>query len=230
LPVLFLRPDGPVAAGMVLFAGGAGRIGIEDDGTIRRDGNFLVRTRASFAARGFLVAVVDAPDDRRTLLDWRTDDAHAADIAAVIARLRALAPAPVWLIGTSRGAISAAFGVARLGPPPAGPDGVVLSAAVTGSSNRHPARLADVDVARIRVPVLLLHHKADDCPVSPWSGMDYLKGRFGNAPSVALSGMTGGDPGAPSDRCWGASHHGFQGVEDAAIDAIAAWIGRHGEK
>ena len=75
---------------MVLFAGGAGRIGIEDDGTIRRDGNFLVRTRASFAARGFLVAVVDAPDDRRTLLDWRTDRVTPAEDRALGARIGAI--------------------------------------------------------------------------------------------------------------------------------------------
>src|SRR5690606_7819990 len=47
--VLVIKPDKPLAA-VVLFAGGNGNIQIQDDGSVARGGNFLVRSREMFAA------------------------------------------------------------------------------------------------------------------------------------------------------------------------------------
>jgi len=49
-------------------------------------GNFLVRTRALFAAHGLLVAVIDAPSDKqrpRFLSGHRQRPDHAAGVRAV---------------------------------------------------------------------------------------------------------------------------------------------------
>ena len=99
------------------------------DGTIKNGGNFLVKVREQFASHGFLVSVFDAPSDQKGsdgMLGYRVTEDHAADVAAVVKRLRELATVPVWLVGTSRGTISAANAAARL-PPPSGPDGIVLT-------------------------------------------------------------------------------------------------------
>ena len=58
--VLVQVPDGPVKAVAVMFPGGDGRIGVSPDGSIGRIGNFLIRTRAQWVARGLMFAAVDA--------------------------------------------------------------------------------------------------------------------------------------------------------------------------
>jgi hypothetical protein len=74
---------------MVLFAGGNGALKL-GTGRLGLGGNFPVRNRARFAEHGLLVAVVDAPSDRPDGLDgFRTTAAHADDVRAVIAALRA---------------------------------------------------------------------------------------------------------------------------------------------
>jgi pimeloyl-ACP methyl ester carboxylesterase len=111
---LLVRTAERPTAAVVLFAGGNGALHL-GTGRLGLGGNFLVRNRARFAEHGLLVAVVDAPSDRPDGLDgFRTTAAHADDVRAVIAALRAEAALPVWLVGTSMGTVSAANAAARL--------------------------------------------------------------------------------------------------------------------
>ncbi len=85
------------------------------------EGNSLVRSRDLFHAAGFVTALVDAPSDHRGedgLGGFRLSAQHADDIGKVIAEVRARTSLPVWLVGTSRGAISAANAASRLTGPP----------------------------------------------------------------------------------------------------------------
>ena len=126
---LLVRPAERPTAAMVLVAGGNGALKL-GTGRLGLGGNFPVRNRARFAEHGLLVAVVDAPSDRPDGLDgFRTSAAHADDVRAVIAALRAEAAVPVWLVGTSMGTVSAASAAARLSA--GGPDGLVLTSTVT---------------------------------------------------------------------------------------------------
>lgn len=178
--VLFIRPDGPPKASVVLFAGGKGKIGLQADGAIKNAGNFLVKTRELFASHGLLVAVYDAPSDRKGkdgMSGYRISQDHAVDIAAVVKRLRELAPVPVWLVGTSRGTISAANAAARF-PPPAGPDGIVLTSTVVENGKRGQDSIHQVDLERIGVPTLVFHHKSDGCYVTPWATVKRLAKKF----------------------------------------------------
>jgi hypothetical protein len=54
---------------------------------------------------------------------------HAQDLGKVIADVRTRVGGPVWLVGTSRGTISAANAASRL-TGPAAPDGIVLTSAL----------------------------------------------------------------------------------------------------
>ena len=80
--------------------------------------------------------------------------AHADDIGAVAARLRAEASVPVWLIGTSMGTFSAAGGAigAR------GIDGLVLTSTITRAKPNwkiaasHPNGVASMALPRATVP------------------------------------------------------------------------------
>jgi len=106
---LVTLPPGPVEGIVILFTGGDGRLEL-DRKPEPGSNNFLVRSRRDFAGRGFVAALPDAPGDRGPdgLVGWRTSRGHMADIGMLARRLRARWPVPVWLIGTSRGAISAA--------------------------------------------------------------------------------------------------------------------------
>ena len=122
---------------LVLLPGGPGYMALDAKGCARKlEGNSLVRSRDLFHAAGFVTALVDAPSDHRGedgLGGFRLSAQHADDIGKVIAEVRERTKLPVWLVGTSRGAISAANAASRL-TGPAAPDGLVLTSAVTSGS------------------------------------------------------------------------------------------------
>jgi pimeloyl-ACP methyl ester carboxylesterase len=225
--ILLVRPDGPTKASVVLYPGGAGNIKIKANGTIQNEGNFLVRTRESFAAEGFLVAVVDRPSDwDGTDQDgFRTTPAHVEDAAAIAAVMRREAPVPVWFIGTSRGTVSVANIASRLGGDKI--SGVVLTSSITNPGKKGQSTVSDVDVSGIAVPVLILGHGDDDCYVTPWPEQEALAKLFKNSASVETIRIDGGDQGNLQDTCGPFSHHGYLGQEKAVVSRIATWIRGH---
>ncbi len=163
------------------------------------------------------------PDENRVRDRYRVSDDQATGGAKLIARLRAMASVPVWLVGTSRGSISAAQIAAEL-QGKTGPDGVVFTASATGMSRRARTQVDDVNLEKIRIPSLIVHHKDDECYVSLWSQQDDFLDDLKNAPKKQLIGLTGGNSGAPGDECGPTSHHGFLDIEDKAVQTISDWI------
>lgn len=226
---LLLRPDGPPKASVVLYAGGSGSIGIGKEGSLKSGGNFLVRTRELFTEQGFLVLVPDRPSDwaGSDKFSYRLTEAHAQDAAALIAFLRAEANVPVWLVGTSRGSISAANAAARTGKN--GPEGIVLTASVTNGGNKLRPSLEDVALDRITAATLILGHEDDDCYVTPWSEQVDLVGDFTKTRKIQAIGVAGGGSGDLSAPCGSHSHHGFLGIEKETVARIAAWVLSNGQ-
>lgn len=221
---MLIEPVKP-AASVILFAGGDGRIGVTTSG-IRRKNNFLVRSRHLFADQGFMVATIDAASDFQDgegLTGARSGNKHAQDIAGVIAYLKRKTQVPVWVVGTSRGTISAANAAARIKQD--GPDGVVLTATVAGSSRNRPHNVFDVKLKVISQPVLVVHHKADGCAVSPYAGTRSVAKALKAAAKVEVLAFDGGDP-PKSGACDALSYHGFLGIESEVVRAIGAWIKR----
>jgi predicted alpha/beta-hydrolase family hydrolase len=221
-PFLLIRPaDHPVAS-VILFAGGHGRLELSALGMRWGEGNFLVRNRERFAQQGFVVAVVDAPSDRpQGLWNFRTSAAHAEDIKNVIAELKKVADTPVWLIGTSMGTVSAANAAARL--KQGGPDGLVLTSSVTKESRQVGETVNAVRLKDIRVPTLVVHHRRDDCAVTPYELAVALTRSLTHAPKKELLAFSGGDF-SISDPCEARSYHGFMGLDAEVVTAVASWI------
>jgi pimeloyl-ACP methyl ester carboxylesterase len=213
--LLSYEPDRKYSAVALLFSGGAGVIGLRERGRPTRHTNFVVRTRNLFVKRGIATAVVDVPSDRSGMSDdFRLSQEHAADVAAVIDDVKKRFPdARVYLVGTSRGTISAGYAGAALSDRISG---VVLTASLFVASKSGPG-LARFDFRSIKTPVLFVHHRDDGCAQTPYSEAQRLSGRF---PLVSVSG---GD--APiSVPCEALSYHGFLGREEPVVDAISAWI------
>ena len=218
---LLVRPAERPVATVVLFSGGNGLLGL-GSGRLKAGGNFLVRNRARFAGHGLLVAVVDAPSDRPNGLDgFSTGAAHSADVRAVIAALREEAAAPVWLVGTSMGTVSAASAAARL--TTGGPDGLVLTSTVTRQGRERPESVGDVRLKGIRVPTLVVHHQQDACRSTPYADTVGLLRDLSAAPRRELLSFEGGA--APqSGPCEPRAPHGFFGLDAQVVAAIARWI------
>lgn len=220
-PFWLLEPVGAPVASVILFTGGEGRLGSTVE-TGLAGTNFLVRSRDKFAAQGFLVAIVDVPSDHPSGLgEFRASSEHAADIAVVIAYLRHKAPVPVWLVGTSRGTVSAANAAARL--KESGADGLVLTSSIISPSRRAASILGSVEVEKITVPTLFVHNRDDACPVCMFSGVAGLMNAFSHVPKRDLIAFAGGDP-PQSDPCEALSRHGYIGIESDVVTAIAQWI------
>lgn len=246
--LLVVKPERPRAIA-VLFAGARGLVTINDDGTTSNR-NFLVRSREIFARHGVVAVVVGPPSDRLFAapdgsgtiglgFGFRRTREHAEDIAAIINRVRALVPGlPVWLVGTSRGSTSAAYGAMRLlDPAGAQPDGVVLtsSLAVPVPPETEPAdndSLLRVGIApgsfglslsQIKVPVLVMHHVNDQCFVTPYAGVAPLLQQLTGSGSVEGLAIRGGST-PMGDPCQALHYHGFIGIEGAVVARLAHWI------
>jgi hypothetical protein len=210
-PVLFTAARAPVAS-VILFPGASGAVA-----SVRQ--NFLLRVADRFVAQGINVAVADAPSDHAGGMGspFRYSPAHATDIAAIIAFAKSRAPVPVWLVGTSRGSISAANGAARIGPPSVA--GVVLTSSVWEGG------MLNVALGDIAVPVLVVHNHDDGCHESPFGDTASAMARMQHAPIKELIAVSGGSlRGSPCDAL---SPHGYYGIEDQAVPAIIAWIKAH---
>lgn len=219
---ILIAPPHPKAA-VILFAGGDGHLGLTGASSMSK--NFLVRTRERFAADGFTVAVVDTPSDHDKLTAiFRMSSAHAGDIGAVAAYLKKQANVPVWLSGTSMGTFSAAEGAIA-----GHADGLVLTSTITHSPPRwniagsHPDGVASMPLSRVTVPTLIVSHRHDSCGSTPAAGASKLKQALAQAKPVEVVLIDGGKP-PKSEPCQALSRHGYFGVEDKAVAAIAAFI------
>jgi pimeloyl-ACP methyl ester carboxylesterase len=203
-----------VKIGVILFPGGQGIVklaaGIPEPGA-----NFLVRTRKLFAKDGLAVAVYDPSSDIGSLSDSaRTSRIHFDEVAQVLADFRQRAGvSSVYLVGTSRGTISAAY-LSTLFKSQV--DGVVLTSTLFQSSKAGPG-LSAFDFSSITQPLLFVHHVSDGCRSTPPGYAKTLAGKY-----AVL--WVDGTEGAQGDSCGPFSAHGYLGREPATVRAITDWI------
>jgi predicted esterase len=207
---------------LILLPGGDGHIFITPDGVMAENNSFLARARRLFWPRGFSTALVDAPTDRHDangLYGLRSTEWHAHDLEQIARSVGE--GGPVWLVGSSAGAVSAANALSRL---PYVFTGGILSATPMYPSRKRDVTISDVDLAAIKARVLVLHHEADNCAASPPELMDRLAFELTSA-RVDRAIVSGGiSPGA--DPCGRLSYHSFFSSERAAVDAIVDFITR----
>jgi pimeloyl-ACP methyl ester carboxylesterase len=226
--MLVLVPEQPTAT-VLLLTGGPGHVNIRDDGTLARAENFLVRTRESFEKQGFAVLVLDAPSDRPRPVflgnGFRDSAQHMQDLGAAVQWARQKFGKPVFIVGTSRGTQSTAH-AAEVLTAPAGPDGIVLTSTILSRTQRggDGRAVPEMDLERVAIPVLVVHHAEDSCVVCNPSLLPSLMKKFppGRAElKTYTGGANEGDPCEP----W--AHHGYNGIEDRVVTDIATWIKAH---
>lgn len=179
--------------------------------------NFLVRIRNQLVDADVADVIVDSPSDRLPQGmgdDFRLGPDHLTDIQALLADVKKRFPsAKIFLIGTSRGTISAAALAAKLGDSV---QGVVLSSTL---SNRDKVGegLSRFDYSTIKVPVLFVHHRDDGCSSSPYQNVERMSKSY---PLISVSGGNAPQTG-PCDPL---APHGYFGREEPVVQAIRNWM------
>lgn len=209
----------------ILFPGSGGLIQLRNENGKPRfnTGNFLVRSRAEFIKNKVAAAILDAPSDHQG--GWGMSDEfrlgadHLTDISAVVNGLKQRFPGvPLFLVGTSRGTISAGALGARLGVEVAG---VVMTSSMFRPAPRNSKEpgpgLSKFDFATIHVPLLFVHHASDQCESTPYGDAARLADKY------PLISVIGGSP-PQSGPCDAFSQHGFLGREAETVEQMANWM------
>jgi hypothetical protein len=209
----------------ILFPGSGGLINLRTENGQPKfnQGNFLVRSRVEFVKRGVGAAIIDAPSDQQGGWgmgdEFRLGDEHATDVTTVIADLEKRFPGvPLFLVGTSRGTISAAALGARLGERVTG---VVLTSSMfrpAPKKSKEPGPgLSKFEFATVKVPLLVVHHVSDQCESTPYSDAARLAEKY------PLISVFGGSP-PQSGPCDAFSQHGYLGKESETVEQIVNWM------
>jgi len=149
---------------------------------------------------------------------FRSSQGHVRDIDAVISKLREFADVPIWLVGTSRGTESVTnIAIASQQRP----HGLVLTSSMTVSDSKGRA-VPDFDLSRITIPTLITHHDNDGCSKTQPKHVDAIKNGLVHAPVVEMRMFSGGRE--QSNPCEAMSYHGYLGIEDEVVDAIATFV------
>lgn len=223
------------------------------------ESNFLVRTREGLAGMGFMTVLVDAPSDRQNATGltggFRATLDHAKVLAAVAAHfhtekegfIRRHHPdwkllvcawrteAPVLVVGSSAGTVSATLAAFQVSALPAAPlatnvansslvRGVALTSSITSGMAPEPTIL-NLPRNAIRMPVLFVHHTGDACASSTYANAtDTAFGTMKHSAKVGFVEVSGGFPENVTDPCEGGTLHGFAHSGAAALSAIEKWI------
>ncbi|MBE1162928.1 alpha/beta hydrolase [Dyella sp. 7MK23] len=202
-----------------MLPGGAGDVGIRRDGDLRHDDNFVVRTRALWAARGYAVVIPDALDGDN-LRGMRSSPAYPALVGALVQFAQQQSPGPVFLLGTSQGSIAAMNGAAHLAPATLA--GVVLTESVSVLGGSHETVFM-ADPGKVRVPALVVANHDDQCKVAPPANAARIAAAMTASPAVNVIYVSGGEQ-RSANTCGSLTPHGYYGIENKVVDAIASWM------
>ncbi|MGE5539135.1 MAG: alpha/beta hydrolase [Gemmatimonas sp.] len=220
-PLYIVEPDAKPWAVALLYVGGDGNMSLGANGPTKELGNFLLRIANQLKGAGLLLVYPDVPSDMSTGLgNLRNGDKQVADAAATLGWIRQRTDAPVFVVGTSRGTVSAANIGAHL--PPGSLAGVILTSSITRASKQLGA-VDDKALAEIRVPTLVVHHKDDACNVTKPADIPQFVESLRAAPRKDLVWISGGSP-PKAGPCEGKAAHGYFGVEREATTAMLDWM------
>ncbi len=217
LPIYVMTQPQAKATVVLLPGGDAGSGKIVDGQPTSK--NFLTRSRELFFAEQFNVIVVFRASDLQHLeYDYRVSAAHVQELAAVVRHAKQLSPAPVWLVGTSRGTVSGT--AATIALPEGSVQGLVLTSSVT---SKKTGAIATQDIGKIKVPTLVVHHKNDTCKICVPHEAARITDGLKSAPFKKFHMLEGGsDP--VGDPCEAQHWHGFINHEKEAVQLMANWI------
>jgi hypothetical protein len=200
IPYILTSKPGTPAYAVILMPGGKGIVSPRMEGTrlvFSGGGNFLIRSRELFADGRFVTVSTDATS---------TPDRMLAIIRDLQARYGQIA---IYIIGTSR-STEATMALAK--PLDGWVAGFVHSSSMNG--------IAGFDPRGLKSRQLIVLHVRDACRVTSPSSGAASHSKYG----TELIEMSGGT--STGDDCEAYAHHGYNGIEQATVDRIKAWIAK----
>ncbi len=220
MDVLVMTPERPSHQNaLIIFPGGngAGSFKMTDSG-VASGWSFLVRSADNFIGSGLSIFIVAPPSDHPTGLStgFRESSEHAEDIASLSRFLELQGYERIFLIGNSRGTLSATFLGTRLKDSHL--KGIILT-----STLEYDNFMRWLPLEQLQLPVLMIHHRDDACRVSSFEEARATQAALSNITTVDFTEVTGGayPRSAPCDNL---STHGFFGVEEKVVRVISDWI------
>lgn len=191
------------------------RPALRADGTmnIRQAGNFLIRARGYLADHDIATLTIDCRSDFDPICEdlYQASPERVQDIGVLIAQTREVLPSleEVWLVSTSRGALTSAAAV-RYG-------GNIFHGAIHTAGVLDAVRSLGRGGPRLKEE-FLVHHVNDPCSWSPYS----LAEQISKERDIFLISAHGG-------RAWGLpcdafTQHGFNGIEHLVMARIRGLI------
>jgi hypothetical protein len=217
LPLLVMRHDQAIGTVVLLPGGDAGTGKIVDG--IPSSRNFLVRAREAFYAGQYNVVIAFRPSDLQNLdYSYRTSAAHIAEVAQAVDFAQHQFKVPVWLVGTSRGSVSATAATIVLGQAKLA--GLVLTSSVTHGK---PGAITSQAIDHISIPTMVVHHKNDLCKICSPTAASQITASLTAAPQKKFMLIEGGsDP--SGDFCEALHWHGFINYEAQTVHLITEWM------
>ena len=196
---VLLKPAAPRAS-VILMPGGDGQIAAGSGGAIGRlKGNQLVRTRKAYEAHGLAVLGVDADVNLKAAVDY----------------MRGI-KGPVTVVGSSRGTLRAAEGIAA----GAHPDTLVLTSGFLSPESGSGQNVESILGSASRLPrTLVIHHRQDACRFTQPAGVEpFVKWSAGRARVTWVDGgVSVGNP------CQAKAYHGFNGIDGRVVGLAAGF-------
>jgi hypothetical protein len=137
----------------------------------------------------------------------------------IVAFAHQQANAPVWVLGTSQGSIAAMNAASHESGTSLA--GVILTESVSILGGSHET-VFDAHPQDVRIPALVVANKDDDCKVAPPSMANAIAQSMQNTHATVL--VVQGGIVRSSNQCASLSPHGYYGIEDKVVDAIAGWM------
>jgi MFS family permease len=207
---------------IVMLPGGAGDVGVERDGDVRHDDNFVVWTRAQWTAKGYAVLIPDTID-RANLRGVRSSPAYARLVDNRVRFAHAQIQGPVFLRGTSQGSIAAMNGAAHVAPGAIA--GVVLTESVSRMGGSHET-VFSADPHYVTAPALVVANRDDACDVASPEDAPRIAAAMSRSRDVRILQVAGVI--TQSRRaCGSLPPHGYYGIEATVIDQISQWMQAH---
>jgi hypothetical protein len=187
----------------------------------RLSGNFLIRSRQFLVDETIASLIVDCQSDSGDLCTstYQASKQRQEDVDKLIAEVKRRTPSisEVWLIGTSMGTISSSYMPTH---NPSGYAGAIHTASITEPYARNSYReLGGFDYKKTAVPQYFVHHAADPCFLTTYSGAKSITDKY-KIPLITVTG--GGD--FKGNACNAFTEHGFRGKEKDVMRNIGEII------
>ena len=214
---IMVMPDQPFDTALLFFKGTDGPVTLRKIEDFRWASNFFIDSPSLFNQAKVALVIMACPTDQMQFgdcKDWyRKSQEHADDTLAMMRYLKQqYGVDKFYVMGHSSGTISSRWLAVNLGDQLVGS----INASTMFKSYMGWAQSAlGINTENVKIPMLYVHHRYDECPSCPYSGAQYAATRD-NLVTV-LGGGIGGN------RCY-EHHHGFEGRGNEVAKAVIKWI------